>query len=245
MTGSEKCLPAGLRLLGFQGLLSCVFFLNLKMEWMFSSSNAVARHSNVKRESFSPVLLTFTVLGQGCVPAYLPVPPFFHSTPPLPLLQQGTDERSKVSPVEEAAFCRSHASASLHTYSRRFHRIPAGGGPNSAGSHYRCCPNAHTQISINAHFEPCSWWEWHSATSDPFCVLPNHHQDTLSLRTLHALLEVLLELRHQSYTKALTPVIQQLSVISFPSQIISNLNSTSSGSNRHKTYWAHFVFNLF
>ncbi|KAK2903876.1 hypothetical protein Q8A73_010533 [Channa argus] len=31
-------------------------------------------------------------------------------------LQQGTDERSKVSPVEEAAFCRSHASALLHSH---------------------------------------------------------------------------------------------------------------------------------
>lgn len=59
---------------------------------------------------------------------------FFHSTPPLPLLQQGTDERSKVSPVEEAAFCRSHASASLHTYSHRIHRIPAGGGQIQLGA---------------------------------------------------------------------------------------------------------------
>ncbi|KAF3693642.1 hypothetical protein EXN66_Car009318 [Channa argus] len=32
------------------------------------------------------------------------------------VLLHGTDERSKVSPVEEAAFCRSHASALLHSH---------------------------------------------------------------------------------------------------------------------------------
>ncbi|KAM7389442.1 hypothetical protein PAMP_023423 [Pampus punctatissimus] len=46
----------------------------------------------------------------------------------------GTDERSKVSPVEEAVFCRSHASTSLHTHI--VHQIP-GGRRDSAGSHYR------------------------------------------------------------------------------------------------------------
>lgn len=76
---------------------------------------------------------------------HLHVPLFFHHTPPLFPLQQGTDERSKVSPVKEAAFCRSHASPSLHTHI--VHHII--GEEDSAGSHYRCWPSTHKYLCMN------------------------------------------------------------------------------------------------
>lgn len=183
---------------------------------MFSSSNVVACHSNVKRESFSPVLLTFSVrFGPRMHPCIPPCPSFFPQHPSS--TSPPTGNRWEV----KGFTCRGSGLLPLACQRLITHILtqnspyPGGGRPNSAGSHYRCCPNARTQISINAHFESCSWWEWHSATSDPFCVLPNHHQGTLSLHTLCALL--LEVLRHQSYTKTLTPVIQQLSVISSPS----------------------------
>lgn len=119
--------------------------------------------------------------GQNMYPCIPLCPSFFHLTPPLSFLQQGTDERSKVSPVEEAAFCRSHASASLHTYTHRIHYIPVGyGGETQLGAitgalqAHTCSPGADESDT--------------PATSDPFCVLRNHHQHTLSWRILRTLL---------------------------------------------------------
>lgn len=98
-------------------------------------------------------------LGQNMHPCIPLCPSFFHPSPPLFLLQQGTDERSKVSPVEEAAFCRSHASASLHTYThtqntpypRREHETQLGAITGAV--------HAHTHIYTWTHPQPFSWWE--------------------------------------------------------------------------------------
>ncbi len=168
------------------------------------------------------------VLGKVCIPAYF-CPSFFHLAPPLSLLQQGTDERSKVSPVEEAAFCRSHASASLHTHTHT-HSSPY---PRVGGLSWEPLQvlSKHTQISIHEHSRSPvadgSLPEWHSATSDPFCVLPNHHQHTLNYIHNHhqcPQTDTSLYFAYYAHTssspqtlvvqKTAAPVIQQLSVIS-------------------------------
>lgn len=76
--------------------------------------------------------------------------------------QQGTDERSKVSPVEETAFGRSHASASLHA---SIHKVQ--GGEEKLSWQPLQVPSkcAHT-------CGPPSWWEPRSATSYPIASLP-------------------------------------------------------------------------
>lgn len=70
--------------------------------------------------------------------------------------QQGTDERSKVSHVEEAAFCRSHARASLHTHTHtRIHHIP---WVLSLSWEPLQVLSKHAQISTWTQPQPRSWW---------------------------------------------------------------------------------------
>lgn len=120
---------------------------------LMSNGRANKRVFNLFYASHSSACFTAVFFGKECIPAYFPVTPFSIALPfsfPPPALQQGTDERSKVSPVEEAAFCRSHASASLHTHTHRICPHPMGGERDSAGSHYRCRPSAHTNICARA-----------------------------------------------------------------------------------------------
>lgn len=120
-------------------------------------------------------------VGRTFVATYLPQPFFFHHTPPLSQ-QQGTDERSKVSPVEETAFCRSHARPSLHASIHRIRHI-SGGRRSSAGSHYRCRSSAHTPAAL-----------MRAVLSDllAFCVPLNHHQRSVNSQMLLTLLHQVL-----------------------------------------------------
>ena len=121
-------------------------------------------------------------------------PSSFRCASPLSLRQRGTDEGSKVSPVEEVAFCRSHASASLHAHTHvQTHRVQhvlgeererkGRGGVSQLGA-ITGAVSKHTQVSIHEHacspVDDGSSSEWRPATSDPFCVRPNHHQHTLN-----------------------------------------------------------------
>ena len=129
------------------------------------------------------------VLGKECIHAYLCVPPF-SIAPLLSLPQQGTDERSKVSPVEEAAFCRSHASDSLHTHTHThtdaIHYI-LGGRQDSAGSHYRCCPGTHTYLYMNIRAGPWLMGVFQSDTQPPltlfvsFLIIISTHLTTFTI----------------------------------------------------------------
>lgn len=69
-----------------------------------------------------------------------------------------------MSPAEEAAFCRSHASASLHTYTRRIPYIPAGYGGETQLGAITGALQAHTCSPVADEGDT-------PATSDPFCVL--------------------------------------------------------------------------
>lgn len=113
--------------------------------------------------------------------------------------KRGTDERSKVSPVEETAFCRTHARASLHTPK---HKIQGGGEAQLAA--------ITGAVQVNTHLRPTRLMG--AVLSDLLALrVPlNHHQDSVNSQIL------LTQLHHErkKNPKNVTLLIQQLSVIS-------------------------------
>lgn len=111
--------------------------------------------------------------------------------------QQGTDERSKVSPVEETAFCRSHARTSLHA---PIHENQGGGEAQLAA--------ITGAVQVRTHLRPAELMR--AALSDllPLCVPLNHHQHSVNS-------QILLTLLHQVLRKKKKPHLADLTAVSY------------------------------
>lgn len=98
--------------------------------------------------------------------------------------KRGTDERSKVSPVEETAFCRTHARASLHAPK---HKIQGGGEAQLAA--------ITGAVQVSTHLRPTRLMG--AVLSDLLALrVPlNHHQDSVNSQIL------LTQLHHQREKK--------------------------------------------